>query len=164
MEPVDDRDAKLQESIDREYGVEDPNVPYVQKEAIVNPPSEKTCEENETLQNIEDDLDSISSRLSTKASNYTIAFSTEQELGDKGDNPSDISQGQSSSAVEVQESLIPEKSSAVMESKESISPKESSLVPEGEKIVTTENSSVAGDNISAEQAEDTSQNAEEKVT
>lgn len=165
-EPVDDRDAKLQESIDREYGVEDTNDEYSQSELPLEPMSdkfetEKTIENEQTFENEEEDLDSISSRLSTKMSNYTIAFSTEQEVVEKGDNSGDTSHGKSSSEVEVKGSASPEKISSVQENVESGIPDKSSSVPEvKESVNSAESSSVSEDKNSTPEKN----SSDEKVT
>jgi hypothetical protein len=130
---VDDRDTKLQETIDREYGFDDESEapPFYEEQQPLdklvisdsNLPPRDTEEEKRLEIGEKDDceIDSLSTnvkRLTTDVSNYTIAFSTEQEVVEKGDNAEDTSQERHSPVSEDKNVILLEKSSPVLEDKD----------------------------------------------
>ncbi|XP_052079572.1 protein CASC3-like [Mytilus californianus] len=122
---VDNRDAMLQETIDREFGFEDQTeAPSLYEgKSVTEPVSDETLltktdgQTLETIEHTDSDLDSLSSRLTTDISNYTIAFSTEQEVIDKEDDQDDE---RNSPVMEVKNSLSVVESVPIVEQEDSL--------------------------------------------
>ncbi|CAC5384039.1 CASC3 [Mytilus coruscus] len=119
---VDNRDAMLQETIDREFGFEDQTeAPSLYEgKSVTEPVSDGTLftetdgQTSETIEHTDSDLDSLSSRLTTDISNYTIAFSTEQEVIDKEDDE------RNSPVMEVKNSLSVVESVPIVKQEDSL--------------------------------------------
>ncbi|XP_071149565.1 protein CASC3-like [Mytilus edulis] len=121
---VDNRDAMLQETIDREFGFEDQTEPpslYEGSKSVAEPVSDKRLFTDgltsETIEHTDSDLDSLSSRLITDISNYTIAFSTDQEVIEKDDDQEDE---RNSPVMDVKSSLPVVESVPIVEQQDSL--------------------------------------------
>lgn len=130
---VDDRDTKLQETIDREYGFDDESEtpPFYEEQQPLDklgisdnnlPPGDTEEGKHLEIGEKEDsEIDSLSTNvksLTTDISNYTIAFPIEQEVLEKGDNAEDTSQERHSPVSEDKNVILLEKSSPVLEDKD----------------------------------------------